>query len=477
MLETFNLSRGLLAQTVGVDKSVVSRWLSGVQLPSDHNLTLLTDAVARHRPGFARRDWELEPAAFAVLLAGGGAAAQASERPSIAVMPFRNLGGDPEQEYFADGLAEEIIAALSRFKSALVVAGQSSFFFKGKPTDVRGAAEALGVRYLLDGSVQRAGGRVRIAAHLIECSGGAHLWADRFEGALADVFDLQDRVAAGVIGAIVPALDDAEMARARRKPVGNLTAWDCYLRGLALTRVLTREGVAEALRLFYRATELDPDFVTPCGLIAVTCVQRRNKGWSTNPLAEDEAEVRRLVAVLAARGSDDGLALCTAGYALMQMCGDFEAGSMMIDRGLALNGNLSWGWRARGWASVIQGRHEAALRQFAHSLQLSPLDPENYVAERGMATALLHLERYEEAVSWADRALAHQPEDIASMRTAAAVNAMAGRQNAARRIMADILRTHAGMRISLLPPAVVGMRQPNDYARLMEGLRRAGMPE
>jgi TolB-like protein len=399
------------------------------------------------------------------------------ERPSIAVMPLRNLGGDPEQEYFADGLAEEIIAALSRFKSLLVVAGESSFFFKGKQIDVGGAAEALGVRYLLDGSVQRAGGRVRIAAHLVECPGGTHLWADRFEGTLADVFDLQDRVTTGVVGAIVPALDEAEMARARRKPVGNLTAWDCYLRGLALTRILTREAVAGALRLFYRASELDPDFATPCGLIALSYVRRRNKGWSTASLAEDEAEVRRLAAVVAARGSDDALALCTAGYALVQMCGEFEVGSVMIDRGLALNRNLPWGWRTRGWASLVRGHHEAALEQFAHSLQLSPLDPENFHAERGMAAALLHLERYDEAVPWADRALARQPDDVASMRTAAAVNAMAGRRDAAHRIMADILRAHSGMRISLLLPSVVGLHRPEDHARLIDGLRRAGMPE
>jgi TolB-like protein/Tfp pilus assembly protein PilF len=476
VLKAINLSRGRLAQTVGVDKSVVSRWASGVQVPSDHNLSLLTEAVARHRPGFDRRDWELCPEALAARLAGP-AAATAPERPSIAVLPFRNLSGDPEQDYFADGLSTEIIAALSRFKLLFVLAGESSFTFKGKPINVRQIAKALGVRYLLDGSVQRAGSRIRIAAHLIECPEGAHLWADHFEGAMADVFDLQDRVAAGVVGAMMPALNQAEMMHARHKPSGNPTAWDCFWRGLALMRPPTREGVTEAMRLFYRATELEPNFITPWGFIGLGFTVLRNKGWATASTEEEEAEVRQLARIVADRGSEDAVALCTAGYALLFTCGEIETGAAMIDRGLALNSNYAGGWRLRGWASAMQGRYEAALEQFAHALALNPLDPQNFNTERGMAGALCNLGRYDEAVTWADRALAHDPNDVATLRVAAAVNALAGRIDEARRIMTNLLRMHPGMRLSLLPARVTGVYRPDAHALFMEGLRLAGMPE
>ena len=193
VLKAINLSRGRLAQTVGVDKSVVSRWASGVQVPSDHNLSLLTEAVARHRPGFERRDWDLDAEGFANRLNSLDAGASSLEGPSIAVLPFENMSGDPEQEYFADGMVEDIITALSRFKSLFVIARNSTFTYKGKAIDVRQVGRELGVRYVLEGSVRKAGQRVRISGQLVECQTGVHLWADRFDGSLADVFDLQDQ--------------------------------------------------------------------------------------------------------------------------------------------------------------------------------------------------------------------------------------------------------------------------------------------
>jgi TolB-like protein len=290
VLKAINLSRGRLAQTVGVDKSVVSRWASGVQVPSDHNLSLLTEAVARHRPGFERRDWDLDVEGFANRL---DAHASSLERPSIAVLPFENISGDPEQEYFADGMVEDIITALSRFKSLFVIARNSTFTYKGKVIDVRQVGRELGVRYVLEGSVRKAGKRVRISGQLVECQTGAHLWADRFDGPLADVFDLQDQVTANVVSAVAPRLDRAEFERARRKRVDDLTAYDCFLRGLALFGLRTREALADAIRLWYRAIELDPALATPYGLIALAYWTQRNNGWSVDQERED-TEIRRL---------------------------------------------------------------------------------------------------------------------------------------------------------------------------------------
>ena len=287
VLKAINLSRGRLAQTVGVDKSMVSRWASGVQVPSDHNLSLLTEAVARHRPGFERRDWDLDAEGFANRLNALDAGASSLEGPSIAVLPFENMSGDPEQEYFADGMVEDIITALSRFKSLFVIARNSTFTYKGKAIDVRQVGRELGVRYVLEGSVRKAGQRVRISGQLVECQTGVHLWADRFDGSLADVFDLQDQVATNVVSAVAPRLDRAEFERARRKRVGDLTAHDCFLRGFAFFVLKTRESLADAIRLWYRAIELDPALATPYGMIALAFRMQRNYGWSVDQERED----------------------------------------------------------------------------------------------------------------------------------------------------------------------------------------------
>jgi len=265
------------------------------------------------------------------------------------------------------------------------------------------------VSYLLDGSVQRVGNRVRIAANLIKCPEGAHLWGDHFDAALADMLDVQDRMASAVVGAMIPVLNHAAMMHARHKPASNPTARDCFWRGLSLMRPLTRDGLHEAMGLFYRAIELDSDFITAWGFVGIGFTVLRNNGWSTLSAAEEEAEVRRLAGIVAERGSEDAVALCTSGYALLFICGDFETGTAMIDRGLTLNPKLATGWRFRGWASLVQGQYEASLEQFARALALNPLDPQNFYTERGMASALANLGRFEEAVTWADRALVDQP--------------------------------------------------------------------
>src|SRR5207253_10409344 len=182
------------------------------------------------------------------------------DKPSIAVLPFQNMSGDPGQEYFVDGMVEEIITALSRIRWMFVIARNSSFTYKGQAVDVRQVGRELGVRYVLEGSVRKAGNRVRITGQLIDATSGAHLWADRFEGSLENIFELQDEVASGVVGAIDPKLLEAEMARVKRKPPANPDAYDYFLRASALAYQWTNESHEEALRLFYKAIELDNDY-------------------------------------------------------------------------------------------------------------------------------------------------------------------------------------------------------------------------
>jgi len=209
------------------------------------------------------------------------------DRPSIAVLPFTNLSGDPEQDYFADGMVEEIITALSRLRWLFVIAHNSSFTYKGRPVDVRQVGRELGVRYVLEGSIRKAADRVRIIGQLIDASTGAHIWADRFDGAMEEVFDLQDQVTASVVGAIAPEMEQAEIERASRKPTESLDAYDLHLRALALRDKHTDESVREAIALLKRALEIDPNYAPAKAAIGWSRVHQSSHGRS--PVSEPDA--------------------------------------------------------------------------------------------------------------------------------------------------------------------------------------------
>jgi adenylate cyclase len=269
------------------------------------------------------------------------------DKPSIAVLPFQNMSGDPEQEYFADGVVEEIITALSRFHSLFVIARNTSFTYKGRAVDVKQVGRELGVRYVLEGSVRKAANKVRITAQLIDTAVGTHLWAHRFDGALEDIFALQDQVTASVVGAIAPKLEQAEIERAKRKPTESLDAYDYYLRGMASLYRWTEEGINDALRLFYRAIEIDPEFASAHGMAAWCYSFRKTNGWTIDR-AQETAEVVRLAARAAETGKDDAVALSFAGFALGYVAGDAEAGAALVDRALVLNPNLAGAWTSSG---------------------------------------------------------------------------------------------------------------------------------
>jgi TolB-like protein/Tfp pilus assembly protein PilF len=348
------------------------------------------------------------------------------DKPSIAVLPFQNMSGDPEQGYFADGIVEEIITALSRFRQLFVIARASSFTYKGRAVDVKQVARDLGVRYVLEGSVRKAGNHVRITGQLVDALTGAHLWADRFDGGLEDIFDLQDNVTASVVGAIFPKLEQAEIERAKHKPTSNLEAYDYYLQGMAKFYQLTREAHSEALRLFYKSIELDPHSASAYSMAAFSHVLRKSGGWMTDRVHES-AETARLAGRALALSKDDAVVLSTAGFALAFVVHELDAGAAFIDRALVLNPNLAAAWWSSGWIRIWLGKPASAIEHLARAMRLTPLDPRIDAMRIGMAHAHLLAGRYDEASSWAEKALWEQPNVPHGLRAAAASNALAGR--------------------------------------------------
>jgi len=396
-------------------------------------------------------------------------------KPSIAVLPFDNLSGDRDQEYFADGMVEEIITALSRFRGLFVIARNSSFAYKGRAVDVKQVGRELGVRYILEGSVRKAGNRVRISGQLIDTSTGVHLWADRFDGSLEDIFDLQDQITASVVGAIAPKLEQAEIERSTRKPTENLDAYDFYLRGLAGAHQWTKESTAEALNHFYRAIELDPHFAAAYGMAARVYALRRAGGWLQ--LSDVEvAEVARLARRAAELGRDDAIALGTAGWTFSYLVGDHEHGMRLTDRAIALNPNLAWAWLFSGWVRLWRGEPEAAIERLGRALRLNPNDPHSYSMYHAMAQAHLFIGRHDEAVSWAQRAVAEKPEFPFASIVAAACYALAGQPAEAQRAVRRVLQLDPTWSVSTLHNRFP-VRQPQHVSKLTEGLRLAGLPE
>jgi TolB-like protein/class 3 adenylate cyclase len=400
------------------------------------------------------------------------------DKPSIAVLPFNNMSADPEQEYFADGIVEDIITALSRVRWLFVIARNSSFTYKGRAVDVKQVGRELGVRYVLEGSVRKATNRVRITGQLINASTGMHLWADRFEGGLEDIFDLQDKVTASVVGTIAPKLEQAEILRAKRKPTESLDAYDYYLRGIANIHAVfggTKEAVSEALRLFYGAIELDRDFASAYGMAAWCYVLRKNYGWMSHD-AQETAEVERLARQAARLAKDDAVALYTGGFALARIVGYLDAGTALIDRALALDPNLAAAWHLSGWVRIYLGEPEMAIEHMARAMRLNPLDPLIFGMQNGTAAAHFLAGRYDEASSWAEKALREHSNYLPAMRMAAASHALAGRIAEAQKGMARMRQIDPELRGSNLTD-VVPFRGPEDFARYVEGLQRAGLPQ
>lgn len=397
------------------------------------------------------------------------------DKPSIAALPFLNLSGDPEQDYFIDGVVEEIIAALSRIRWLFVIARNSSFAYKNRAVDVKQISRELGVRYVLEGSMRKAANRVRITGQLIDATTGAHLWAERFEGNLDDLFELQDQVATSVVGAIAPHLERAEIDRAMRKPTESLDAYDYYLRGMANFHQGTRQGVDAALPLFVKAIELDASFASACGMAASCYYWRKMNNWvadRSGDFTEGARWANRAVEI----GANDAVALSRGGHALAHFDGDLDRGIAAVERALVLNPNLSTAWYLSGFQKISCGEHDQAVERFGQAMRSSPLDPELFQMQTGTAMAHMFAHRFDVASTWAEKASRELPNILRVSAFSAASHALAGRMDAASRAMQHMRRLDSAMRISKIADWVV-LRRSEDLATFVKGLRMAGLPE
>ncbi len=400
--------------------------------------------------------------------------AEETRLPSIAVLPFQNMSGDPEQDYFADGVVEDVITALSRFRSFTVLARNSSFVFKGRTVDVREAARELGVRYILEGSVRRASERLRVTAQLVDGETGAHLWAHKFDGPLADVFDMQDAITGNVAAVIEPRIIEAEVERARRLRPGNPSAHDLYLQALSISENWRPEQNLQSLQLLDRALELDPTHAPTMVLAAAAREQRISQGWEL--YREDDRDYAlALVERALDRVSDDAQVLARAALVMMQLGGRYERAVATAERAVALNPNDPMVCHIAGIINILGGDVDLAERQFLRSMQLNQR-AEGDISMTGLAHIELIRGNYAKAADYAHRAISSHPNFNPAHWMLIAAYAHLGDLDAARRALAAVEKLAPGVRLSRT------MRTANPiHAIRMEpvaaGLRLAGMPE
>ena len=394
--------------------------------------------------------------------------------PSLAVLPFHNMSGDAEQEYFADGVVEDIITALSRFTSFAVIARNSSFVYKGKAVDVRQVAKELGVRYVLEGSVRRAGARLRITAQLIDAMSGAHLWADKFDGAVEDIFDVQDRITESVVAIVEPRIQQAEIDRSRRERAGSLAAYDLYLRALPKHATLAWEDNLEAIALLERALALEPNYAVALKVASDVLAHRVTMGWPSITPDDDRTRCIELTrrALAHAAGDATVLAQCGANYVFVSH--DYERGMLTLARAVEANPNNVEVLICASVAYLHAGRVEDSLAHAHRVLRLAPGDPTGHYAMTAIAHAHMVLGNYAEALAWAERSHALSGGTDAAYWMLIAANAQLGRLDEARRWLAIFNAMRPGMSVRKIRDAQP-KKEPDRMAAILDGLRMAGL--
>jgi adenylate cyclase len=393
------------------------------------------------------------------------------DKPSIAVLPFQNMSGDPEQEYFADGMVEDITTALSRFTTLFVIARNSSFTYKGRAVDIKQVGRELGVRYVLEGSVRKAAGRLRITGQLIEASSGAHLWAEKFDGALEDVFELQDAVTERVVGAIETSVNQAEINRSRAKPTSNLDAYDYYLRALQQFTLYTRAGSDAAIENAQKAISLDPDFALAKALLSSTYMSRRIRGWGTTG---DAAKALAVAREAIAQDSNNPSVLRWAGLTL-GFWGDHDRSIAVLEKAARLNVNGSQVLLSLGWVKVYACTDtERAIAHFERAMRLSPRDPEMASTLTGISFAHLISGHFEKALSFAQQSIDEGPQFTSGHRAKITALIFLNREQEARAATEMLLTIDPQFSISSrLPP----YRDPDFQQRYHAALKAAGLRE
>lgn len=396
------------------------------------------------------------------------------DKPSIAVLPFQNMSSDAEQEYFADGVVEELITALSRFRQLFVIARNSSFTYKGRAVDVKQVGRDLGVKYVLEGSVRKAGNRLRITGQLIDATTGNHLWADRFDGALEDIFDLQDKITLNVIGAIEPRLREAEIERARNKRPENLDAYDCVMRAMPAFWSADAEARKDALQFLERAIAIDPRYALAKAL-AAWCHAQNIAYHGTPEFLQERSEAIRLAEEAVRLDSEDPMVLTALGAAYSIARRAAQA-SPLIEKALILNPNSAWTWQRSGWLKLYLGQFDTAIEHFDQSIRISPLDVLNFNAFFGIGCSHFGGFRYEEAVAWLDKSLAARPSAVFVYRVLASALAHLDRLDEARQAVNTFRGAFPEVTISRIVETLP-MNSQEYVNRFCEGIRKAGLPE
>lgn len=395
------------------------------------------------------------------------------DKPSIAVLPFQNMSGDPEQEYFTDGMVEDIITGLSRSKHLFVIARNSSFAYKGRSPDIRQVGRDLGVRYVLEGSVRKAGDRVRITGQLIDAASGVHIWADRFDSHLEDIFELQDQMTSSVIGGILPSLDLAETGRAVRK-TENLQAYDYYLRSRApISRYLTAETSLDALVNARKSIELDPDFALGHAQLVWAIILRWAFGFTVDHAAE-AAEAERAIQRALDLDSQDATVLALCGQALFILFRRPEEAAAHFTEAVKRDPNLSIAWTHRASVRIALDDPEGAIGDVQRAMRLSPVDMSRFYQVTLMARAHNLCGKYEQALAYATEALRLRSNFPHSMIEQIAANAFSGRIEVAREVMTKYRAIQPNDRVSSYSPAHLS---GSSLLKYREALRLAGLPE
>jgi len=398
-----------------------------------------------------------------------------ANKPSIAVLPFNNMSNDPEQEYFADGIVEDIITALSHIKQWRVVARNSSFVYKGQSVDIRDVAEKLGVRYVLEGSVRKSGNRVRITGQLIDAGSGTHLWANRFDGDLEDIFELQDKVTESVVGAIEPSLRMAEIERSKHKPPGDMDAYDLYLRALPELNAIRPEQNKLALDYLYRAIELDPNYALALAHLAWAYEERITRAWG------DYGDDDRSAAIAMARRAiaadrDDALVLVLAGFTLVMIGRDYDQGLQAINRAREINPNIAFVTFLAGASLTICDRAEEGLKCIEAAIRVSPGDPGAFFFYSAAALAHLCCDRPEKALEYATRSESIYAGWDTTYRIMASALADLERMDEAAAAVAKLLELAPNLTLSGLRERWP-LRNKDRLEMILDGLRRAGLAE
>jgi adenylate cyclase len=396
------------------------------------------------------------------------------DKPSIAVLPFENMSGDPEQEYFVDGLVEDIVTGLSHIPSLFVIARNSSFAYKGKAIDVRQVGRELGVRYLLEGSVRKVGQRLRITGQLVEAETGAHLWAKKFDSAIEDVFDLQDRVTTAVAGAIEPSVTQAEIRRANRKPTDNLQAYDWLLRALGEEQLYSRDSVDRAMQMARCATELDPRYAEAYARLAELIMLRRGNGWVEDEAAET-AEGVRFAHLAVQLAPNDSIVLTKAAVALGILNCDLVNAIPWLDRAIALNPNSAEALGRGALLRVFAGDYATAADYTERAMRLSPFDFYSFVFSLARGYSHLFRRQLPEAVSWVAKAAQQNPRNAPTFLSLGSALAHAGQIEEARAAIRRLLELNPMSTRSWFWQRRRFLEE--DFEYLMAGARLAGLPE